>query len=269
MLPFYEKPKEEVDISYRKSQVKFPAHFHSGIEITYCFKGRQTVRVGGKTYVLKEGEAVIIFPNVVHEEIKDEKIKDETERVAVICGGGVVEGFVPYINNMHPADPFIPADNISEGTKYAFREITKTANNLARIGWMCIIMSDLMQKLTLKKLKASGASNIIERLAAYITINFKEPLTLDFLAEKFGVNKSYLSHIFSDKLNINFRHYLGMVRADYAAKLIRESSNDLTGIAFEAGFGSVRSFNRVFFDMYGVTPSEYRKNVRVYLQAES
>ena len=264
MLPYYEWNKRSIFISYSHKARSYPAHFHNSIEITYCFSGEQRVRAGDKEYTLKTGEAIVIFPNIVHEEICGENKSDDTEVLSIICSNSMIAGYVPYINNMYPVNPVVYSEDIADETKYAFREMTKKYDNLAMIGWTFVIMSDLLRKLKLERVKYSVETGIVEKLTAYITMNFRGPLTLQYIAQRFGVNKSYLSHVFSDKIKINFRRYLGTIRAEYAARLIRESNNDLTSIAFESGFGSLRSFNRAFSDAFGITPSDYRKNVKKY-----
>ncbi|NLG52683.1 MAG: AraC family transcriptional regulator, partial [Clostridiales bacterium] len=39
-----------------------------------------------------------------------------------------------------------------------------------------------------------------------------------------------------------------------------ESKMSIENISFECGFSTQRTFNRVFFELIGMTPSEYRNN---------
>ena len=71
-------------------------------------------------------------------------------------------------------------------------------------------------------------------------------MTLDSIADALGVNKYYVSRIFSNKIKVNFRTYLGSLRSNYAAQLINISDEKLSDIAEKAGFESMRSFYRVF-----------------------
>ena len=68
-------------------------------------------------------------------------------------------------------------------------------------------------------------------------------------------------------LNIKFIKYLFFILiitcnisdCVYVAELITNTAMSLTEIAYESGFGSVRSFNRAFRGLYGITPGEYRE----------
>lgn len=95
----------------------------------------------------------------------------------------------------------------------------------------------------------------------YIKENFNRDLSLESIAKEFCVNKNYISHIFSKKFEINFRKYLGLIRAEYAANLLRTTDDKITTIAESSGFESQRTFNRIFREIYGVTPMEFRKNL--------
>ena len=95
----------------------------------------------------------------------------------------------------------------------------------------------------------------------YISLNFKQDISLDTLAEEFSVSKYYISHIFSNRIRINFRSYLALLRTEYAAGLIRSTNDSITNICLNAGFSSQRTFNRAFKQIYGVTPREYKNNI--------
>ena len=53
-----------------------------------------------------------------------------------------------------------------------------------------------------------------------------------------------------------------MLRSQYAAGIIKVSDDDFKKISEKSGFESVRSFYRVFKEMYGMTPAEYRSAIR-------
>ena len=103
------------------------------------------------------------------------------------------------------------------------------------------------------------STDLTWRLIQYIGEHFQEPLSLEGLARELHVNKFYLSHTFSRKLQMNFREYLNHIRLDHARRLIRSTSRPMTEIWAEAGFESQRSFNRVFREVEGMTPGQYRK----------
>lgn len=102
---------------------------------------------------------------------------------------------------------------------------------------------------------------MIYQAVRYLTTHFHEPVTLDTLADALHVNKYYLSHTFSSKLQMSFPKYVNCLRLEEAVTLMRLSDKPLELIWEEAGFTSQRSFNRIFLEWYGMSPSKYRKEI--------
>lgn len=88
-------------------------------------------------------------------------------------------------------------------------------------------------------------------------------LSLDSLAEKLQLSKSYLSRIINTELQTSFNDYINSLRIAEAKQLLHNSefSNyTLVSIGLEAGFSSKTTFNNAFKKFTGVTPSHFRKN---------
>ena len=96
----------------------------------------------------------------------------------------------------------------------------------------------------------------------YINDNYREPLTLKKLADTLGASPYYLSRIFSRTIGCGFNEYINTLRIDYVKRQLRRSDAAISQIAFESGFETLHTFNRVFLSMCGMTPSRYRKICR-------
>lgn len=91
-------------------------------------------------------------------------------------------------------------------------------------------------------------------------------LTLSETARRLGTNEGYLSRAFNIGLGVSFSDLVNGLRAAEVARRIDQRTkdiDDLLALAFEAGFGSKATFNRVFKSAYGVSPSEYRDRARL------
>ncbi len=85
-------------------------------------------------------------------------------------------------------------------------------------------------------------------------------LTLLDLATEFNVNPNRLSYAINHCLNISFRTLLNARRLDYFFSRIEQNAfrkHSILELAFEAGFPSKSTFNRVFKEKTGIPPSEY------------
>jgi AraC-like DNA-binding protein len=79
------------------------------------------------------------------------------------------------------------------------------------------------------------------------------------LAERLGVSESRLSHIVNRYFGHNLNLLLNQRRVEEAReRLVAEPKTQITVIAFEVGFNSIATFNRVFKEIVGVSPSEWR-----------
>ncbi len=88
-------------------------------------------------------------------------------------------------------------------------------------------------------------------------------LTLASLAERLGATPDYLSFILNSKLNRNFFDFINHYRVEEFKRICRKEKNQnltIMGMAWDAGFNSKPTFNRVFKKTTGVTPGEYVKS---------
>ena len=89
-------------------------------------------------------------------------------------------------------------------------------------------------------------------------------LTLATLAVKLGLHPHDLSKILNLGLKKNFSDFINEFRVREVARKMQDSTYDrltLVGIAYESGFNSQRTFHRVFKEITGKTPLEYKNNL--------
>ncbi|WP_431209643.1 ABC transporter permease [Puia sp. P3] len=90
-------------------------------------------------------------------------------------------------------------------------------------------------------------------------------LTLAGLAEKLAIHPHELSRILNIGLGKNFSDFINEFRVrDIARKMLDPAFSQITiiGIAYESGFNSKTTFNRVFKEMTGKTPAEYKNSLK-------
>ena len=137
----------------------------------------------------------------------------------------------------------------------------------------------LMVKAALLQIIAIAAVNgILERRAApqgadyraqtlkgiveYLNAHFTEPLRLNDVAAKFGLSPQYFCTFFKDNLGKTMVQHVNFLRIEQASRLLRETDQPIMEIAFSVGFENFSYFIRRFRDVFGCTPSQYRKNLR-------
>ncbi len=90
-------------------------------------------------------------------------------------------------------------------------------------------------------------------------------LSVKQLAEMLNIQTYQLSNIINNYLHKNFFDFINEYRVEEVKKQLSVNKNyTLLGIAYECGFNSKSSFNRIFKNYTGITPSEYQK--KLFLQ---
>ena len=97
-----------------------------------------------------------------------------------------------------------------------------------------------------------------------ITANYYKNISLRELAEnKYFVNYSYCSRLFSQETGMNFSKYLIQYRLKKAKTLLENKDMKISFIAFEVGYNDVSHFIQSFKKSYGLTPEEYRARKKI------
>jgi len=84
-------------------------------------------------------------------------------------------------------------------------------------------------------------------------------LPLDELAERFFINKFYLTRIFKEQYGYSVVNYIMVLRIARAKQLLRFSDLSMEKIGEACGMPDANYFSRVFRRVEGTSPSEYRK----------
>jgi YesN/AraC family two-component response regulator len=85
-------------------------------------------------------------------------------------------------------------------------------------------------------------------------------LSLVFLAEYLGSNRTYVSKAIKDAKGCNFSDYVNRYRLDYAIDLMTNAPKDaivVQNIAAQCGCGSIQTFYRYFKLFYNETPTQW------------
>jgi AraC-like DNA-binding protein len=85
-------------------------------------------------------------------------------------------------------------------------------------------------------------------------------LTIRDVASRMATNETYVSRAVNRGLGVTFNGFINGLRVAHALALIREGRQPLLDIAAAAGFNSKATFNRVFRDLAGQTPSQFKKS---------
>lgn len=122
------------------------------------------------------------------------------------------------------------------------------------------LLTLLMEKSWHKN--SSQVSSTKQNLIAvqeYLDENYSKKITLEELADKFFINKFYLTRVFKQQFGLSVNNYLLQIRITHAKYLLRFTLQSVESIGLECGMGELYYFSRTFKKVEGISPSEYRR----------
>lgn len=124
--------------------------------------------------------------------------------------------------------------------------------------------NDMLRKycLLVNNYSRADVSELIHRCLDYIDFHYAEPLSLTLLADYLSVSTVYLSTLFKKEMNMNLSAYIQDVRLRQSLLLLNSTQLPIQEISAQCGFLDENYFSRVFKKAHGISPREYRKQVR-------
>lgn len=99
----------------------------------------------------------------------------------------------------------------------------------------------------------------VEKIVDYITLHVAEPLTLEQLAQRFSYSPAYLNRILKRETGRSAIQYIKRTRISWAKALLRLNELSIAQIAAAVGYPDQNYFCRVFRQLEGISPSQYRE----------
>lgn len=255
----YEQRERQLQ-TYPYENLVFYEHLHKETEIILIQEGALHIKIGNTQRCIKAGGAAIIFPNLMHSYYSEGSSKGNL----ILLGMQMVGDYESLLTGYICENPFLDKDVLPADVTMCINSlIREELNNHISLmrGYTAVLLGNLFNVLTLEKKKNSERQTSIGKLLDYITTHYREPLTLEIIASKTGIGKYTLSRVFNQELNCGLNEYLNSMRIGYAQHLLANQHLPITEIAYESGFSSLRTFNRVFQETHHISPRKYREKL--------
>lgn len=107
--------------------------------------------------------------------------------------------------------------------------------------------------------KVSG-SELVEEIEGHIKKNLSEDNSIYQICNRFGISQPYLSKVFKKYRSSTYNEYVINLKIEAAKRLIGKKEEYLIGdVSHMVGFSDQFYFSKVFKNVVGCTPKEYRK----------
>jgi AraC-like DNA-binding protein len=255
MKVFYERNELQLFV-FPGENLTFPSHLHKELEFILCLEGEIAVSCNDISEILKPNDFMLVCPNNVH----SYNTTMDNQFILCIVSMEYLPLFKDYFLHQ-PESPYIKNEHTQSFRKYVTllaEEYNHERNREAMVGYMHLILSEALRKMTFLPDKQPKYDDILPELLLYLEENFKSSMSLSEVATHFGLNSSYLSRLLSMRLNCTYTYYLQELRIEFAKHLLNTSTMSITQVGFESGFPTQRTFNRTFRKIAGISPREYR-----------
>jgi two-component system response regulator YesN len=102
-------------------------------------------------------------------------------------------------------------------------------------------------------------SKYIRQAHYYVDQNMGKAITLTDVADEFGINPVYFSHLYKQTTGKNFTDFVTERKIGAAKTYLEQKKIKILDVAAMTGFSNPKYFARAFKEQEGLTPSEYRK----------
>lgn len=254
---------------------EFPPHWHEEIEIIYVLDENLVIGLNNEIFTVKPRNIFLIGRGEVHFFITPPK---KSKRIILQFELSMFEAFTAMMRERKFSSPLIESQGGDEQTHRDLErqilmieeEYSRKAEGFqlaikARLYDLMVILlrrvpmeqySSLEQSKHLKRLER------LEQVFRFVEQNHTREITLEEIAKTANFSIYHFTRFFKEATGMTFIQYLNNYRITKAIKYLTNSSGEpITEVAFRAGFESIKSFNRVFRQLKGCSPSCYKKTM--------
>ena len=259
--------------------IHFPEHTHDYVEVVYMCAGQTVHIVNGNRIELKKGELLFMNQSVTHEilEAKESDVavnfivlpvffnnvltfmgEEETPLrrflVDCLCGQTSEAGFLHF----KVAD-IVPIQNLIENLLFTLLQETPNKRKMSQMTMALLFMQLVGHTETLDTSDTEQAA--IFKVLAYIESQYADG-TLTELAQQLHYDLYSLSREIKQKTGKTYTQLVQEKRLAQAAFLLKNTDRNVDDIAGAVGYENIGYFHRIFRDSYGMSPRNYRMQIR-------
>ncbi len=269
----YADANTSIRVWYGDKEDAFDEHYHTAVEVLLPLTGRCVSRAEGVTRQVLPGEVLLIPPGVPHE-LSMEANSSRELVLYEINGVFTLKEFSSlrrvmiqpiYLTADHPA--CVQVHGLLEQVIAAYRSRTRLRNlhcyallleMYAVLGEFYLENNATQAELNALQRQVDG-EDAFARALNYVNTNYMNDITLDALARYVGFSRYTLSRMFRQETGETFPQVLSKRRVAMAMELLSSTTLPVTQVALQSGFNSIATFNRVFREQRGCSPSQYRQ----------
>lgn len=252
-------------------------HWHAQVEVNYLIRGSVHYRMNDHEIQLKAGDICVFWGGQPHQ--MDESSEDSIYagahlplvhffrmRLPLNISSRLMMGETLVTSATDAADN----ENFARWFRYARsgdpakaeHAVAELLLRLERIAFDSYVM--LPEKSVSKPADQAQwqSSRNVARMCDFIAGNFLHDIDSVDIAKAADLHPKYAMNLFKRSTGMTLNKYVSLLRLSRAqAMLMRDDANVLQ-VAMDSGFGSISAFNKSFRHIAGMSPSDFRRDMR-------
>lgn len=255
----------------------FRAHRHDFLEFSYVVNGSGHESINNEVHEMSPGTFTFVLPYQVHELFTPKgshiHLYNCMFSMDLLMESGSGEGLLTLIDRRGAA-PYIQfrgTDNdkmkaLVEDMYSEYRENKPWRQTMLQLRLKEILVlfdrirrSSGDQSHTESAIAEGRKNSSLWPIIHYIHQHYQDELTLSDLASRFSMSISRISEVIKETTGQTYVHFLRDLRIRHACGLLASTEMSVAEIAMEVGYGSYKTFSRVFRESKGLAPKDYRR----------
>lgn len=232
--------------------------------IHYILSGSGIFKVDNVTYHLHAGQGFLIVPNC-----RTTYIADKETPWSYVWLGFTGKSAATWLDqiNLSETRPVFNSDNSYELANCVNEVLTldrlSMENNLRALSCFFRFLSYIAAGTVANIQQANSEKNQYVTQAIQYIGHHLSKVTVESLAQVVNLNRSYLTSLFKQDLDLTPSEYIQNFRITKARHLLESSDISIDQVAEQCGYQRTNSFTRVFKRTYGISPRQYRQQVKI------
>lgn len=242
-------------INCDSGSIKMPSmHYHASYELYYLRTGNRDYFIEDKLFPVAAGDFVLIPPGKLHrtggEYGERILVGFNTDFLLTVYTPNIVQRLVACFDHWKLTPSPAQQKTCTDLLQKLLDTEDKTLSAL------------LLGMLLLELNSCTGHTfdeNAISPYVSFINKNFATITSLEDIASHFYISKHHLCRIFKSTMKITVIDYLNQIRIKNACQMLVFTKKNIGSIAEACGYHTTAYFSRVFKEITGTSPKEYRK----------
>ncbi len=248
---------------------------HANCEMVYVVRGKVGLTVNNNYVECEAGEVIMLEAKLYHSQHMFEGVETEIQVVefnptlmpSFVKLDFTRAGSVASVNGCRISPDVVKAGKLA-GYFNRIMQLAKRRNLLYKD---YLILAEILRLISALNLQLDEATdtrllteedkrkrNLFEACISYINKNISKPINLEDIAASVHFSKSYLQHVFKQKMGMSISAYVNAQKMSIARSMLAAEESPMY-VAQKLGYEYYTTFSVKFKQYYGISPKEVKK----------